>query len=69
MTARQTAGFRGVPEAVWNFYIGGYQVCEKWLKVGGAEILPPPLRLACSRRLCYTLPRFTSLSTEHKSRC
>jgi predicted helicase len=27
-----TRGFRGVPEAVWNFYIGGYQVCEKWLK-------------------------------------
>src|SRR5207249_5573305 len=25
-------GFRGVPEAVWNFRIGGYQVCEKWLK-------------------------------------
>jgi len=28
----QTTGFRGVREAVWNFYIGGYQVCEKWLK-------------------------------------
>ena len=28
----QTRGFRGVPEAVWNFHIGGYQVCEKWLK-------------------------------------
>jgi hypothetical protein len=27
-----TIGFRGVPEAVWNFRIGGYQVCEKWLK-------------------------------------
>src|SRR5205823_4388717 len=27
-----TMGFRGVPEAVWNFDIGGYQVCEKWLK-------------------------------------
>jgi hypothetical protein len=25
-------GFRGVPEAVWDFPIGGYQVCEKWLK-------------------------------------
>jgi hypothetical protein len=25
-------GFRGVPEAVWNFHIGGYQVCKKWLK-------------------------------------
>jgi hypothetical protein len=28
----QTTGFRGVPEAVWSFHIGGYQVCEKWLK-------------------------------------
>lgn len=27
-----TIGFHGVPEAVWNFHIGGYQVCEKWLK-------------------------------------
>jgi hypothetical protein len=27
-----TLGFCGVPEAVWNFHIGGYQVCEKWLK-------------------------------------
>jgi len=29
---KQTCGFAGVPEAVWNFHIGGYQVCEKWLK-------------------------------------
>lgn len=28
----QTRGFRRVPEDVWNFHIGGYQVCEKWLK-------------------------------------
>jgi len=27
-----SVGFHGVPEAVWNFHIGGYQVCEKWLK-------------------------------------
>jgi len=27
-----TQRFVGVPEAVWNFHIGGYQVCEKWLK-------------------------------------
>jgi len=27
-----TIGFRGVPKSVWNFHIGGYQVCEKWLK-------------------------------------
>jgi predicted helicase len=28
----QTCGFTYVPEAVWEFHIGGYQVCEKWLK-------------------------------------
>jgi len=28
----QTTGFAGVQESVWNFHIGGYQVCEKWLK-------------------------------------
>lgn len=28
----QSEGFDGVPEGVWNFHIGGYQVCEKWLK-------------------------------------
>ncbi len=24
--------FEGVPPELWNFHIGGYQVCEKWLK-------------------------------------
>ncbi len=28
----QTRGVVGVPEPVWNFRIGGYQVCHKWLK-------------------------------------
>ncbi len=28
----KTTGFGGVPEGIWNFHIGGYQVCEKWLK-------------------------------------
>ena len=27
-----TMGFQGVPVAIWDFYIGGYQVCHKWLK-------------------------------------
>jgi predicted helicase len=27
-----TQEFGDVPEAVWNFSIGGYQVCRKWLK-------------------------------------
>jgi hypothetical protein len=24
--------FEGVPQEVWDFHVGGYQVCEKWLK-------------------------------------
>lgn len=27
-----SSGFEGVPEEVWKFHIGGYQVCHKWLK-------------------------------------
>ena len=27
-----TIGFQGMPEEVWDFQIGGYQVCHKWLK-------------------------------------
>ena len=28
----KTQYFEGIPEEVYNFQIGGYQVCEKWLK-------------------------------------
>jgi hypothetical protein len=35
----QTCGFKGVCEVLWNFHIGGYQVCEKWLKDRRGRIL------------------------------
>jgi len=28
----KTQYFDGVPQEVWEFHIGGYQVCHKWLK-------------------------------------
>lgn len=28
----ETQYFDGVPEVAWNFYIGGYQPAQKWLK-------------------------------------
>jgi hypothetical protein len=51
-----TVGFRGVHEEVWNFHIGGYQVCEKWelrcqsrqLVLASAYGPRPPAR--CPRR-------------------
>lgn len=32
VSINKTAWFEGVPAEVWNFHIGGYQVCHKWLK-------------------------------------
>lgn len=34
-------GFTVVPEEVWNFYVGGYQVCQKWLKDRKGRTLSP----------------------------
>ena len=31
--------FGGMPEAVWKFKMGGYQVCEKWLKDREGRVL------------------------------
>jgi hypothetical protein len=31
-TGKQGQYFDGVPREVWEFHVGGYQVCEKWLK-------------------------------------
>ena len=28
----KTQYFEGIPLEVWDFHIGGYQVCQKWLK-------------------------------------
>ena len=32
MEINKTQYFEGIPEEVYNFHIGGYQVCQKWLK-------------------------------------
>ncbi|HEY3270015.1 MAG TPA: type ISP restriction/modification enzyme [Geothrix sp.] len=29
----------GAPEEVWSFHVGGYQVCEKWLKDRKGRVL------------------------------
>ena len=33
--------FTNVPETIWNFHIGGYQVCQKWLKDRKERTLSP----------------------------
>ena len=39
------AYWRNVPEKVWNYYIGGYQVIKKWLSYREIELLKRPLNL------------------------
>lgn len=34
-----TQYFDNVPEVAWNFYIGGYQPAQKWLKDRKSRIL------------------------------
>ena len=39
------AYWRNVPEPVWNYYIGGYQVIKKWLSYREYDLLGRPLNL------------------------
>ncbi len=39
------AYWRNVPEKVWQFYIGGYQVIKKWLSYRESKLLGRPLSL------------------------
>jgi uncharacterized protein with von Willebrand factor type A (vWA) domain len=32
LNINRTQYFEGIPEEVYNFHIGAYQVCQKWLK-------------------------------------
>ena len=34
-----TADFRGVPEEIWDFRVGGYQVCRNRLKTRNGRVL------------------------------
>jgi hypothetical protein len=60
---KQTVGFRNVPEAVWNFHVGGYQVCEKWLKDRKARSLSAE-NIAHYQRIIATLSETLRLMGE-----
>ena len=35
----KTQYFDGVPQHIWEFHVGGYQVCHKWLKDRKGRVL------------------------------
>jgi hypothetical protein len=42
----ERAFWRGVPAAVWNYQLGGYQVLKKWLSYRESKVLGRPLQAA-----------------------
>ncbi|MBR1255191.1 hypothetical protein JQ634_15960 [Bradyrhizobium sp. AUGA SZCCT0240] len=59
----QTTGFSGVPESVWNFHIGGYRVCEKWLKDRKGRVLSKS-DIAHYQKILVALSETVRLMTE-----
>ncbi|MCX7824491.1 MAG: N-6 DNA methylase [Verrucomicrobiae bacterium] len=57
----ETAYWRNVPEKVWNFTIGGYQVLKKWLSYREHELLGRALTAEEAREVTHTARRLAAL--------
>lgn len=53
--------WRGVPEAVWNYHIGGYQVLKKWLSYREEGLLGRHLNKEEAREVTNMTRRITAL--------
>jgi hypothetical protein len=56
-----TACWRNVPEPVWDYTIGGYQVIKKWLSYREHELLGRPLTTDEAREVTHTARRLAAL--------
>ena len=56
-----TTFWRGVPEAAWNYVIGGYLVIKKWLSYREEAILGRPLSKDEAREVTAMVRRLTAL--------
>ena len=56
-----TVYWRNIPDEVWNFTIGGYQVLKKWLSYRVEPILARPLSLTEINYLRDTARRLAAL--------
>jgi hypothetical protein len=56
-----TAYWRNVPERVWDFTIGGYQVLKKWLSYREHGLLGRPLTIEEAREVTHTARRLAAL--------
>jgi hypothetical protein len=61
VVANPKARWTGVPDAVWNYHLGGYQVLKKWLSYREEAILGRPLTLDEVRTFTAICRRIASL--------
>lgn len=57
----ETTFWRGVPEATWNYVIGGYLVIKKWLSYRDEAVRGEPLSKAEAREVTGMVRRLTAI--------
>ena len=57
----ESAYWRNIPEKVWNYHIGGYQVIKKWLSYREHDLLGRPLTLDEAREVTNMARRLAAI--------
>jgi hypothetical protein len=61
-----TTRWKNVPEAVWNYNLGGYQVLKKWPSYRESVLLGRPLTSDEAQQFTHHVRRITSILVLHE---
>lgn len=61
-----TTRWKDVPEPVWNYTLGGYQVLKKWLSYRESALLGRPLTSDEAQHLTHHIRRIASILALHE---
>jgi len=61
-----TTRWKDVPEQVWNYTLGGYQVLKKWLSYRESALLGRPLTSDEAERFTHHVRRIASILALHE---
>lgn len=61
-----TTRWKDVPEPVWNYTLGGYQVLKKWLSYRESALLGRPLTSDEAQHFTHYVRRITSILALHE---
>lgn len=62
-----TTRWKDVPEAVWNYTLGGYQVLKKWLSYRESALLGRPLTPDEAQQFTHHIRRIASILALHET--